>query len=137
MQDHPVTLQVRALEAMDLEQLRAEWRRRWGASPRLRSPELLAFMIAWRLQSEAFGGLELITRRDLRRAPDARPRTSLAPGVRLAREWRGERCEVEVVENGFRYQGEVYASLSKIAGVITGTKWNGPRFFGLTEKDAA
>ena len=55
----------------------------------------------------------------------------LEPGSRLAREWRGVRHDVEVVEEGILYRGKVYSSLSEVARHITGVRWNGPRFFGL------
>ena len=56
---------------------------------------------------------------------------SLKPGTRLIREWKGDMHEVEVRETGFLWQGERYASLSRIARLITGTRWSGPVFFGL------
>ena len=133
--DH-VTEEVQALAYLDLEGLRDEWRRRFGPPPKLRSPDLLRRMIAWRIQVAAFGDLNAETRRRLRRTTSlAPPRTRFSPGTRLSREWRGERCDVEVVDGGFVYAGVTYRSLSKIAGVITGTKWNGPRFFGLTQDE--
>ena len=125
-----VTAEVRALADMGLESLRAEWRRRWGASPKLRSPELLRCMLAWKIQCEALGGPDAELRRDLRRGGGPKA-GRLTPGTRLAREWRGVRCEVEVVDGGIRYEGQLHASLSAVAGAIPGAKWNGRRFFGL------
>jgi len=124
--------QVRALQAMDLEALRAEWRARFGAPPGLRSVDLLRRLLAWRLQVDVHGDLDADVRRKLRsraipRSTDRRVR----PGARIAREWQGQRYEVEVVEGGFVYVGARYKSLSQIARAITGTRWNGPRFFGL------
>ena len=60
--------------------------------------------------------------------------TSLLPGSSLIREWQGKRHEVGVVAGGFIYQGEAFRSLSKVAHHITGTKWNGPVFFGLKRR---
>lgn len=132
-----VANEVRALAALGLEALRQEWRRRgWGAPPRLRSAELLRYMIAWRIQVAVYGGLDADSRAALRRKGTARA-AELSPGVRLSREWKGVHCEVEVVEGGYRYQGEIYPSLSRVAGHITGTKWNGRRFFGLDQESAA
>ena len=134
--DH-VTDEVRALARLDLEGLREVWRGRYGPPPKLRSPDLLRRIIAWRIQVAAFGDLDAETRRRLRRSTSAAPLAMrLTPGTRLTREWRGARCEVEVVEGGFVYAGVTYRSLSKIAGVITGAKWNGPRFFGLDREQA-
>jgi hypothetical protein len=60
----------------------------------------------------------------------------LSPGTILVREWNGQAHHVMVVEQGFAWQGITYDSLSKIAQAITGTKWNGPRFFGLRDKSS-
>ena len=128
-----ITKEVRALEALDLLGLRDEWRRRYGDPPKMRSRELLARLLAWRIQADAFGGLDATTIRLLKseQLPPRKPR--LAPGERLAREWQGRRYEVEVLEKGFRYAGANYRSLSHVAREITGTRWNGLRFFGLRQ----
>ena len=126
-----ITEEVRALERLDLEGLRAEWRRRYGPPPRLRSSDLLARLLAWRMQAEAFGGLDAETRstRFRQSLPIAVPR--LSAGVQIVREWRGATYAVDVVQGGFRWNGHTYGSLSQVAQEITGVKWNGPRFFGL------
>lgn len=127
-----VLAEVRALERADLETLRALWRERIGAVPKLRSADLLRRILAWKMQEQAYGGLTAETRRKLRsagRREAAGP--TLRSGSRLTREWGGQVHEVEVVEGGFVYDGERFASLSPIALHITGTRWNGPRFFGL------
>ena len=129
---------VRALEALGLEALRAEWRRRYSAPPGLRSVDLLRRLLAWRIQADAYGDLDGDVRRRLRAA--AAPRRTdqrVRPGARIAREWQGRRYEVDVVEGGFVHGGVRYASLSQIARLITGTRWNGPRFFGLRADEAA
>ena len=126
---------VRAFEAMDLEALRAEWRRRFGAPPRLRSVDLLRRLLAWRLQADAYGDLDADLRRRLRStAAPRRIDNRIRPGARIAREWQGRRYEVDVVEGGFIHAGARYASLSEIARAITGVRWNGPRFFGLRDE---
>lgn len=130
MQPDVVTLQVRALEALDLDGVRAAWRARYGAPPRLRSVELMKRLLAWRIQAEAFGGLDAQTRRKLKSA-GSRQERRLSPGAMVAREWKGVRHEVAVLTDGFSYGGKPYASLSVIAREITGARWNGPRFFGL------
>lgn len=126
--------EVRALERLDLDGLRAEWRRRVGPPPALKSPDLLRRLLAWRIQAEALGGLDAETRRRLRRRSNAARGPSLNAGARIAREWKGVRHDVEVVDDGFVYDGARYDSLSEIARVITGTRWNGPRFFGLRQE---
>ena len=136
MNADPVTQEVRALEGLDLEGLRGEWRRRYGAPPKLRSPDMLARLLSWRIQAEAFGGLspDVIKLLQHKSIPQAGPK--LGPGMRLEREWKGVRQVVEVVEGGFLWKEQRYGSLSKVAAAITGGKWNGPRFFGLREEAA-
>jgi hypothetical protein len=129
-----VTEEVRALEALDLHGLRDEWRKRYGDPPKMRSRELLARLLAWRIQADAFGGLDATTIRLLMSDRPIQPKPLLIPGTRLMREWQGRRHEVDVLEKGFRYAGADYRSLSQIARAITGTRWNGLRFFGLREQ---
>lgn len=128
-----ITQEVRALEALDLHGLRDEWRKRYGDPPKMRSRELLARLLAWRIQADAFGGLDAATIRLLKAVHLPPPKPHLSPGTRLSREWLGWRHDVDVLEKGFRYAGADYRSLSEVARVITGTRWNGLRFFGLRE----
>ncbi len=126
--------EVRALTALDLTGLREEWRRRYGEPPKMRSTELLSRLLAWRIQADAFGGLDAATIRLLKsdRATPSSP--ALIPETRRVREWQGLRHDVEVLEHGFLHQGTTYRSLSETARAITGTRWNGHRFFGLRPK---
>jgi hypothetical protein len=136
--DHPVTAEVKALAGLNLQALRAAWTSRgFGPPPALRSPELLRHMLAYRLQAAVFGDLDAETRRSLRRRTSALKLAEASVGSKIAREYLGEVHEVEVVPGGYRYAGEVHASLSTIARKITGTRWNGPRFFGLREAKPA
>lgn len=121
--------EVTALAALDLEELRAAWRRRYGAPPKLRSPDLLRRWLAWRIQADALGGLDRETRRRLLGQSAAAPR--LQPGVKLTREWKGAPCEVLITDAGFSWEGRPYRSLSEVARAVTGVRINGPRFFGL------
>lgn len=118
------------LETLDLAGLRAEWERRHGEMPRLRSVDLLRRVLAWRCQAAALGDLDSATRRLLRQDRPVKP-DGLRPGKVLVREWLGVRYEVEVVDDGFVHDGKVWRSLSGVARHITGSRWNGPRFFGL------
>ena len=113
-----------------LNELRAEWERRHGAAPRLRSVDLLRRILTWRIQAGEQGGLDKATRR-LLDGTSTSPEALLADGTRLAREWKGVRHEVEVADGGFIYGGKRWNSLSEVARNITGKRWNGPRFFGL------
>ena len=126
------------LEGLCLEDLRGRWRALYGAPPRLRSPELLALMLAWRIQADRQGGLDADIRRALRRSAGVKAASEPTAGTCLVREWEGDLHEVIVMsEGGFFYRGDRYKSLSQIARAITGVRWNGPRFFGLRrEADA-
>ena len=100
------------------------------------SKDILARFLCWHIQEQAFGGLDPKTAKHLGglargdRSRADRPRR-LKPGTVLLREYQGERHTVTVVANGYVWREATYASLSTIARAITGTAWNGPRFFGL------
>ena len=133
-----VTREVRALERLDLQGLRVAWADRFGEPPRLRSPELLRLMLAWRIQTAAFGGLDAAVRRRLRQGRRAASVAdhSVGAGARIVREWRGVDQVIEAVEGGYRWQGQIHPSLSAVAFAMTGVKRNGPAFFGLRGKSS-
>lgn len=126
--------EIARLQSMTLSELRTLWAARFGAPPKQRSVELLRRVLAWRLQVEAFGGLDATTVRLL-----GSERTLVMgaeqPGTRLARDYAGKRHEVVMLEEGVLYEGETYGSLSEVARLITGQRWNGPRFFGLRREN--
>ena len=133
----PTDRQIEVLQGLDLEGLRDVWQQRYGPPPRLRSVELLRLSLAWRLQAEALGGLDRETRRKLKRSGALEAEgLGLGIGARLRREWQGRFVEVTVEQGGFRWDGTLYPSLSAAATAITGTRWNGPRFFGLRKETA-
>jgi len=127
--------EIESLRRMSGQRLRERWRALFKAAPPAAfTPDLLARGIAWRLQETALGGLSADARRLLgacgeRKSPKARP--ALRPGNRLVRRWRGRTYVVEAVEGGFTFDGVRFGSLSEVANKITGTRWSGPRFFGL------
>ena len=129
--------EIESLRRMSRQQLRDRWCALFKAAPPAAfTPDLLARGIAWRLQEAALGGLTAEARRLLgaageRRSPTARP--ALRPGNRLIRRWRGRTYVVEAVDGGFTFDGVRFGSLSQVANKITGTRWSGPRFFGLLE----
>lgn len=134
-QHEPLGTTLALLPSMDLSALRACWQERYGPPPALRSASLLRLMLAWRLQAGRSGGLDAGTRRQLRRkGPLQAEGLALGVGARLRREWQGRIVEVVVTEDGFAWQGHVYPSLSAAATAIAGSRWNGPRFFGLRQK---
>lgn len=125
---------VSSIEVMDLDALRKLWGKRYGAPPSLRSEPIMRMMLAWRVQAEAFGGLKEETLRILARNGSVEPEgMHLGIGARLTRNWKGRTVDVVVEEGGFRWDGKLYRSLTAAATAIAGSKWNGPRFFGLRE----
>lgn len=128
---------IAAIAGMGLTDLREHWRVRFGTPPKLRSPELLALMLAYRIQAAVEGGIDVELRRTLRRPSAGSTSSVLTPGTRLSREWQGVRHEVTIETDGHvRWQGRAYKSLSHAAREITGSRWNGPRFFGLRDPAA-
>jgi hypothetical protein len=99
--------------------------------------EHLIHKIAYRLQELAFGGLDEATKAALEIAAKGKniftksSHSDLLPGTKISREYDGINYQVEVLNDGFEYNGKKWKSLSAIATKITGTKWNGPRFFGM------
>ena len=129
---------LRALEGVSREELIRQWRRFYKSEPlRYASCEFLVRAISYAMQEQEFGGLRTPARRELLAIAKGEPmsaqasRVKIKPGTRLLREWRGSTHEVLVTDQGFVWDGATYRSLSAIAFAITGTKWNGNRFFGL------
>jgi len=138
--------EIAHLRGLDLDGLRARWRSLTGrvASPHL-PKTLLLRVLAYRVQAAALGDLDKATARFLDRIADETrsgqrvdvpvpDRAGLKPGTVLVREWEGTPQRVMVLAEGFAWNGETYASLSKAARAITGTRWNGPCFFGLRDQ---
>ena len=154
-----VAAEIEALERLGVDELRLQWRNRWGRlAPARLSRSLLYRVMVYRMQAEAFGDLDRETKRMLDRlahyapadpsmvgASTAEPteRASapvsssignvvplvLKPGALLTREWQGRIERVMVLEEGFAWNGKTHASVSAVAFAITGVKWNGRRFF--------
>lgn len=126
---------VEALPGLDLNALRGVWQEQFGLPPKLRSTDLLRHLLAWRLQAEVHGGLDRESRRRLARRGAVAPEGQhLGLGAVLRRDWQGRRIEAVVEADGFRWEGKLYPSLSAVARAVTGSRWNGPRFFGLREQ---
>ena len=125
---------VPALSTMELDALRETWRQHFAEPPPLRSVDTMRLMLGWRLQARLHGGIDKATRQKLkRRGTIAAEGLHLGAGTKLLREWQGQIYEILVEEEGFRWNGQLYASLSAVAMAITGTRWNGPRYFGLRD----
>lgn len=134
------------LSTLSTMQLKVEWRRLMGSDPPDVSADILERALAYELQAKTAGGLSAARKRELDRLARQLERTgsltalremSLKPGTHIARDWHGRTHHVLVTEEGFLYQERSYLSLSQVATAITGTKWSGPRFFGLKRRSGA
>lgn len=118
-----------------------QWRNVYGRSPPKYLPlRLIQSAVSWEEQAKVSGGIPAKVLRTLRNACEperVETITTLTTGAVLVREWNGRSYQVNVLENGFQMDGKAYASLTAIAKKITGVKWSGPRFFGLTGKRGA
>jgi hypothetical protein len=142
--DPAVEDELDRLPVMPIAQLRVRYRAVFrGDPPKAFGPDLLRRSIAHRIQEKAYGGLSRPTERlldQMMKAYAARPNGKIVlprrikPGSVLVREWKSKSHRVTVLADGFVYDGDTYSNLSEIAVLITGTRWNGPRFFGLRSK---
>lgn len=142
--DPAVEDELDRLGAMPIVQLRLRYRELFRSDPPSAfGPDLLRRSIAQRIQEKTYGGLARDTQRllnQLIKAMAGKPNGRLEiprrikPGSELVRTWKGKTFRAVVMDKGFAYEGKTYDSLSEIAGLITGTRWNGPRFFGLRIK---
>ena len=153
---------ISELKQMTVHELMNYHLKLFGETPRSRHKQHLLKRIVWRLQSLAEGDLserarqravELACDADIRvRAPRRRPRAAAIPkrlvaaprdprlpmpGTLLVRSYRGETLQVKVLDDGFEYEGQIFASLTAVAQRITGQHWNGYHFFGLSERKQA
>ena len=145
-----VLRQVAALDGMKTPELKARWRELYGKEPPGFNRQFLIKRLAYRIQELAYGGLTEQTRQRLdqvlkdegyntigvktgRRSIKGSEKR-LTPGTVLVREYEGDLHHVNVVASGFEYRGMFFKSLSAVARRITGTQWNGPRFFGLRKE---
>jgi hypothetical protein len=141
----PILARLAALKNKTVNELKAEWQALFDAPAPNNSRAFLAFRIAYRIQELTYGGPDKQTRRLLdlladevegtltRKAQIADPRNPVV-GTKLIREWDGIAHTVTVLKDGFDWGGQRYKSLSAVARAITGTRWNGYRFFGLRER---
>jgi hypothetical protein len=142
--DPAVEAELDRLAVMPIAQLRARYREMFRSDPpKAFGPDLLRRSIAHRIQEKAYGGLSRSVQRlldQMMKAYAAKPGGKIVlprrikPGSVLVREWKGKSHRVMVLAEGFAYDGKTFGNLSEIAGLITGTRWNGPRFFGLRSK---
>lgn len=140
-QDADLEADLSTLPRMPVQQLRERWRALFrNEPPPAFGPDLLRRSIAQRIQEQRHGGLSASAQRQLNQIvrvmaskPDCRiePPRRIKTGAVLVRAWKEKSHRATVLDDGFSFEGRVYLSLSEIAREITGTRWNGPRFFGL------
>jgi hypothetical protein len=144
MRAETLEAEIANMSDLSLPELRKLLSDRLGRPPQQASTELTRRWLAWELQAAKQGGLDAATRRHLRqlaRSLATGPGSSAAsgggvkPGTVLSREWAGAAHKVVVLEAGFSWNGQTWRSLSEIASKITGTRWSGPRFFGLHRRN--
>ena len=136
--------ELKALATMSPVQLKQHWSNLSGANLPHASPSLLRHLIAYRLQENVLGKLPVQLDRELDRLGGTSGGTAvmlprrgpILPGTRFVREWNGKTIAVTATDGGFEWNSETYRSLSEIACAVTGAHWSGPRFFGLTGKQA-
>ena len=141
----PILARLAALKSMSVNELKTEWQALFDAPAPNNSRTFLESRLAYRIQELTYGGPDKQTRRLLdlladevegtltRKAQIADPRNPVV-GTKLIREWDGIAHTVTVLKEGFEWGGQRYKSLSAVARAITGTRWNGYRFFGLRER---
>jgi hypothetical protein len=151
MTEMSITAQIEALRWMSRGELIRRYEELFGHEPRLSHKQWLFKRCAWKTQERHYGGLSpaakekleglisqvkfpLGRRRTIAGKISARTSGNLAVGTVLRRMYRGEEICVTVVENGIEWEGVVYGSLSAVARAVTGSRWNGPLFFGLSTR---
>ena len=136
--DLSIIKQIVALKSMDENSLRNMWDKFFDYKPEVDSRQHMVAKIAYKIQEQVYGGVDPVTESKIR---EKAKKTSLKNqkkkkfqpqvGTKIVKEYHDKTHEVLVVEDGFAYEGAIFKSLSAIANKITGTKWNGLKFFGV------
>jgi hypothetical protein len=138
-----VLRQLAALQKMKLSELQEKWHDLYGTEPPNFKSSFLKKRLAYRIQELFYGGLEDSVKAKLKEIASkeskkgkscAEVNGKILPGTRFVREWKGQIYETIVRDDGFEFNGQMYRSLSAIATKITGTRWNGRKWWGLPTK---
>ena len=139
-----VLRQLAALQNMKLSELQEKWRDLYGAEPPNFKSAFLKKRLAYRIQELFYGGLEDSVKAKLKEIASNEVKKlkskvevngKILPGTRFVREWKGQVYETIVRDNGFEFNGQMYRSLSAIATAVTGTRWNGRKWWGLPARN--
>ena len=126
------------IASLAYDELKARYQQTFRRPPPPRlGRDLLRRALTYKVQADRYGGLSTSVEKLLRKDSSRRTQTwsgSLTPGTQLVREWQGQLHIVEILELGFRWNDKKFESLSAVARQITGTRWSGPRFFGLVRE---
>lgn len=124
-----------SIQMMDEEELRREWRRILGTTAPPLTVTFLKRKLSYKVQEQFFGGLGETDKKKIEVIGDApkpqRNPAGIVVGTILERLWKGKKYVVIAREDGFELNGQPYRSLSGVASAITGTSWNGKKFFGV------
>ena len=144
-----VLRQLAALRTMSAEEIKDKWRDLYGSEPPRCRKSFLEKRLAYRIQELFYGGIDDTTKRKLKEMAKqdsaanltgnesiSQPNGRILPGTRFIRQWRGLTYETIAREKGFEYNGQIYRSLTALATAITGTKWNGRKWWGLPQIDS-
>lgn len=135
-----IEAEISRIQGLKPDEVRTLWRDTFKRGvPKALTRDLLVRTLCWHIQEKAFGGhspamLKLLAGYAKGRPGEANRLRRLKPGTELVREYQGERHTVIITREGFRWGEQDYPSLTAIARAITGSNWNGPRFFGLRER---
>lgn len=143
--DRAIDQELERLTGALIKDLRERWKNLFASDPpKAFGPDLLRRAIAQKIQEQAYGGLNPSAQRELNQiiklhsdksGSKAELPRRIKPGAIVLREWKGQTHRVTVLSKGFYYNAESYQSLSEVARAITGTRWNGPKFFGLRKPE--
>jgi len=130
-----IRIELARLQVMELDELREKWRKLYGKDAPDCGKIFLRRQLAFRLQEKQYGGICQSAQTALEAIGDT-PKPvknpgGVLPGRRFERSWKGKTCIVVATAEGFEYKGQNYKSLSGVAFAITGTQWNGKKFFGV------
>src|SRR6266550_7547334 len=139
--DAALQAEIGRLPELSLLELRHRWKTLFGhPAPKSLRRNFLAQAVAYQMQVEAYGGLSVATKRQLREIANAARNgdanavlgsSRIKPGTQMIRQWQNTTHKVTALNEGFEWDGRTYKSLSAVANAITGTNWNGYAFFGI------